>query len=60
MRHHLWNCIFSDSGVRCTVVKKDNVGVLHLANNGATILTLNTSVLVTTSFGSVLQEIEVD
>ncbi|CAB1110059.1 unnamed protein product [Ectocarpus sp. CCAP 1310/34] len=33
---YLWSFIFPDGDVVCTVVKEDNVGALHLANNPAT------------------------
>ncbi|CAB1119976.1 unnamed protein product [Ectocarpus sp. CCAP 1310/34] len=33
---YLWSFIFPDGDVGCTVIKEDNVGALHLANNPAT------------------------
>ena len=33
---YLWSFIFPDRDVGCTVVKEDNVGALHLANNPVT------------------------
>ena len=33
---YVWNCIFPDRDVGCTLVKEDNVGAIHLAKNPAT------------------------
>ena len=33
---YIWSCIFLDRDVGCTLVKEDNVGVIHLAKNPAT------------------------
>ena len=34
--HYLWSFIFPDRDMGCTMVKEDNAGALHLANNPAT------------------------
>ena len=33
---YIWSFIFPDRDVRCTLVKEDNMGVIHLAKNPAT------------------------
>ena len=33
---YIWSFVFPDRDVGCTLVKEDNVGVIHLAKNPAT------------------------